>query len=136
MRKILLVEDHPEVLEVLADGLRDEGYVVLEAACGRHALSLAASWNYDIHAAIIDWTLPDMTGGELLRQLRLPVPARALFISGYLFPKDALVTAPCVAKPFTARDLRRYLDDPLHFPAPNRTRPCLPFSPLDAAAAA
>jgi two-component system copper resistance phosphate regulon response regulator CusR len=66
--RILLVEDDAEIAEFVAQGLREEGYVVEVAADGhdgRHALG-AASWDL----VILDWWLPGPDGYALLREFR------------------------------------------------------------------
>jgi len=66
--RILLVEDDAEIGEFVAQGLREEGYVVELAADGhdaRHALS-TASWDL----VILDWWLPGPDGYSLLREFR------------------------------------------------------------------
>jgi two-component system, OmpR family, copper resistance phosphate regulon response regulator CusR len=66
--RILLVEDDPEIVEFVAQGLREEGYVVEKAADG-HAGSRAlraAKWDL----VILDWWLPGPDGFTLLREFR------------------------------------------------------------------
>jgi DNA-binding response OmpR family regulator len=105
MSTILLVEDHPEVLSVLSEGLAEE-FDVVAARTGNEALACLARPEYAIDAAILDWMLPDMPGIELLRRLRnqqMQVPV--LFLSGYILPPEALAAAPCMRKPCTAQEL-------------------------------
>src|SRR5262249_50225562 len=66
--RVLVIEDEPDLLRVLVDALREEGYAVDEAADGEEGLFKATSWDYD--AILLDLMLPRMDGGELLRQLR------------------------------------------------------------------
>jgi two-component system copper resistance phosphate regulon response regulator CusR len=66
--RILLIEDDAEISEFLAQGLREEGYVVEQAADGHsggHALSTTV-WDL----VILDWWLPGPDGFTLLRQFR------------------------------------------------------------------
>lgn len=104
--RLLVVEDSDAVREVLAIKLRREGYNVVEAATGRQALEEAASGNTDL--VLLDMQLPDMSGLQVLRQLRqsrsmLDMPV--IVVSGLDRPDD-VVTAlqnganDYVTKPF------------------------------------
>lgn len=66
--RILTVEDEPEMADLIARGLRGEGYVVDVAEDGVQAMSLAKDGAHDI--AILDVMLPGMSGFELCRWLR------------------------------------------------------------------
>jgi two-component system OmpR family response regulator len=66
--RVLVVEDEPELLAVLARGLREEGYAVDEAADGEDGLFKATSWDYD--AVVLDLMLPKVDGWEVLAALR------------------------------------------------------------------
>jgi two-component system, OmpR family, response regulator len=66
--RVLVVEDEPELLGVLAQALREEGYAVDEAADGDEGLFKGQSWEYD--AVILDLMLPGRDGWEILRELR------------------------------------------------------------------
>lgn len=66
--RILVVEDEPEMAELLARGLRTEGYAVDLAGNGIDALTLGSAQSYDL--AVLDVMLPGMSGFELCRRLR------------------------------------------------------------------
>lgn len=66
--RVLTVEDETEMADLLARGLRGEGYVVDVAGNGIDAISLAMSTEYDI--AVLDVMLPGMSGFEICRWLR------------------------------------------------------------------
>ncbi len=66
--RILTVEDEPEMADLIARGLRAEGYLVAVAVDGVEAMALAAEGGHDI--AILDVMLPGMSGFELCRWLR------------------------------------------------------------------
>jgi two-component system response regulator ChvI len=83
--RVLHVEDDPNCREVVADQLSDHGFVVRSFA---DAISLADGLAVSSEADIIllDWDLPDVSGIELLVELRqcgvnLPV----VFLTGYGF---------------------------------------------------
>ena len=66
--KILIVEDEPEIRELLAFTLSREGYDVLEAETAEAALVKMDSRMPDL--AVVDWMLPGMDGVELARRIR------------------------------------------------------------------
>ena len=66
--RLLVVEDEPDLLSVLAKSLREEGYAVDEADDGEKGLLKATTWEYD--AIVLDWMLPKRNGVELLKELR------------------------------------------------------------------
>ena len=65
---ILVVEDEPEILELLSFTMTRAGFEVLGAESSEHALQLLDQARPDL--AIIDWMLPGMSGVDLARQLR------------------------------------------------------------------
>jgi len=66
--RVLIVEDEPEMADLLARGLRGEGYLVDIADNGADAITLAGDGGYDI--AVLDVMLPGMSGFEVCRWLR------------------------------------------------------------------
>jgi CheY-like chemotaxis protein len=72
-RRVLVVEDSLETLDVLANILEFEGYEVFTAVNGREALSRVRSAPPD--AILLDLWLPLMNGYQFLEELRkLPAP--------------------------------------------------------------
>ncbi len=65
---ILVVDDEPLVVDILADVLQDEGYTVLKARNGADALRLAR----EHHPALVisDVMMPRLNGVELVRRLK------------------------------------------------------------------
>jgi two-component system response regulator TctD len=66
--KLLLVEAEQKLAEWLGKALGNGGYAVDTIAAGRNALSCLGSEGYD--AAILDLSLPDLDGLEVLRRAR------------------------------------------------------------------
>src|SRR3954451_11152117 len=66
--RVLVIEDEPELLRVVAQALRETGYAVDEAADGAEGLYKASAWDYD--AVVLDLMLPVMDGWQLLQRFR------------------------------------------------------------------
>ncbi|MGE5611844.1 MAG: ATP-binding protein, partial [Bacillota bacterium] len=66
--RFLLVEDHMDTARVMTRLLQSDGYTVVHAPTGAAALKLASEQRFDL--LISDLGLPDMTGLELMRQLK------------------------------------------------------------------
>lgn len=66
--KLLVVDDEPNIRELLSTSLRFAGFDVVAAANGRDALVAAETHNPDL--AVLDVMLPDMDGFTVTRRLR------------------------------------------------------------------
>ena len=66
--KLLVVDDEPNIRELLSTSLRFAGFEVIAAANGREALAAAEEHNPDL--AVLDVMLPDMDGFTVTRRLR------------------------------------------------------------------
>lgn len=66
--RILLVEDDAEIAEFVAQGLREEGYLVEQVADGHSGAHALATSTWDL--VILDWWLPGPDGHALLRKFR------------------------------------------------------------------
>jgi two-component system OmpR family response regulator len=107
--KLLVVDDEPNILELLATSLRFAGFEVVTAANGRDALAKAESENPDL--AVLDVMLPDMDGLTVLRRLRerdADVPVLFLTARDAVEDRVAGLTAggdDYVTKPFSIEEL-------------------------------
>lgn len=81
--KLLVVDDEPNILELLATSLRFAGFEVVTAANGREALEKAETENPDL--AVLDVMMPDLDGFTVVRKLR---SAGRLFPVLFLTAKD------------------------------------------------
>ena len=68
MRRILVVEDNPDLADLVTLNLRDEGYAVESIGDGSLALAKLQAEPYDL--VILDLMLPGMDGLMLCNQLR------------------------------------------------------------------
>ncbi len=119
---ILLVEDEPSVRELLRGVLERQGYRVVTAHSGRHALRVWAEQGHEIRLVLTDIVMPDgLNGRELLERLRAQRPGLpVLCMSGYT--AEAVgdgagvdPSVPYLRKPFPPTELlatvRRLLDE-------------------------
>jgi two-component system OmpR family response regulator len=66
--RLLVVEDEPNILELLAASLRYAGFEVITAAAGTEAVQAAGRHRPDL--IVLDVMLPDMDGFDVVRRLR------------------------------------------------------------------
>ena len=66
--KILLVDDEPDILEIVGYHLKKEGYRVFKASNGREAVSNAKV--VDPHLILLDIMMPEMDGIEACEKIR------------------------------------------------------------------
>ncbi|MBK6626408.1 MAG: response regulator transcription factor [Flavobacteriales bacterium] len=66
--RILIVEDEPDVLQFIRQGLEEHGFTVDFAYDGECGKKLALSRNYDL--IVLDLIIPQLNGLELCRTLR------------------------------------------------------------------
>jgi two-component system, cell cycle sensor histidine kinase and response regulator CckA len=71
---VLLVDDDPDVREVAELMLRDLGFEVMTAADGREALEKFSACSHRIAAVVLDMTMPELGGDEVLAALRHTQP--------------------------------------------------------------
>jgi len=74
--RVLVVDDEPHITDLVATGLRYEGFDVASAGSGRAALALVESFRPEL--IVLDIMLPDLDGFEVQRRLvdrgrRVPV---------------------------------------------------------------
>ena len=134
-KKILVVDDEPNVRLSYRVALETEGYVVKEAHCGPKALDELAACAYDL--AILDMRMPEMDGLELLAEMRsrgfttpsviitafgeVPHAVRAMKLGAIDFLK----------KPITPDALRNVVTDVVSRHGPSTTPPVPPRDDFD-----
>jgi len=112
-RRILVVDDEPEVAAVLADMLRLNGQEVEAVTSGVEALAKLRHQAYDL--ILSDIKMPGLGGPDLYRELTAQHPEmceRIVFLTGDALGPETLrfieeTGAPHLAKPFAMADVRR-----------------------------
>jgi CheY-like chemotaxis protein len=85
-KRILLVEDHPDVCEVTALVLRGAGYDVTVATTKAEALALCKEHSFCL--LIGDIGLPDGNGYDLMRELAETCGIKGIAFTGYGHEED------------------------------------------------
>jgi len=118
MRAILVVDDDPQVLEVVGEMLRLAGYRVSTAVDGRDAVAQFRGNAFDL--VITDLIMPEKEGLETIaemRKVRGDIPVIAMSGGGRIGPTDYLETARYIganatlAKPFARSELIALVSD-------------------------
>ncbi|MFW6313714.1 MAG: hybrid sensor histidine kinase/response regulator [Spirochaetota bacterium] len=69
-RTVLVLDDDPEVVEVMSRGLSAAGFSVMASTDPRDALQLCGTWASDIDLVLTDENMPEMAGTAFLRRAR------------------------------------------------------------------
>ncbi len=109
--RVLVVDDEPELADVMRDMLESAGHEVATADSGALALEMLATARFD--AIVSDLRMPEMDGAGLWREISARHPALVrsiLFVTGDTLSPDAsdfLRRSHCgsLDKPFTKADL-------------------------------
>lgn len=122
LKKVLVVDDEPKIIEVVKSFLESKGFTVFAAENGKQALEIFERGN--IALIVLDLMLPDMTGEEICMQIRKKsrVPIIMLtakieevdMLRGLNIGADDYITKPFSLKALYARIeavLRRSSDD-------------------------
>ena len=107
-RRILVVDDEPQITRVLRTSLSSHGYDIRVANEGETALEIMKDWVPDL--VITDLSMPNMDGLELCRRLRLvtQIPIIVLSVRGEERTKVQALDAGAddyVTKPFGIEEL-------------------------------
>jgi two-component system KDP operon response regulator KdpE len=107
-RRILVVDDEPQITRVLRTTLSSQGYDIRAANDGETALEIMKDWTPDL--VITDLSMPNMDGLELCRRLRTgtQIPIIVLSVRGEEKTKVQALDAGAddyVTKPFGFEEL-------------------------------
>jgi CheY-like chemotaxis protein/PAS domain-containing protein len=108
---VLLVEDESGIRALVRKILRRQGYEVLEAESGEHALDLSRQYSGTIDLIITDLMLPKIGGRELVAELQKEGhKMKVLYVSGYtddpgVYAEQLPAGTAYLQKPFTLGSL-------------------------------
>ncbi|WP_407991466.1 response regulator transcription factor [Kitasatospora sp. CMC57] len=104
-----MVDDEPDLVDVVCGALAYEGWQTRGATRGREAVEIAAAWKP--HAVVLDLMLPDLDGMEVLALLHQERPeVRVLFLTARDAVEDRIAGIAAggddyVTKPFSLAEV-------------------------------
>ncbi|WP_396634544.1 response regulator transcription factor [Maribacter sp. R86514] len=108
MKRILIIEDDPEIIKLLELHLSDVSYETTMAMNGNEGLQLAL--DYDFELILLDLTLPGLDGVEVCRKLRATKNTPVIMLTAKSEEIDRVLGLEIGAddymtKPFSIREL-------------------------------
>jgi len=108
LERVLIVDDEPAIVDVLATYLRDENYEVHVAYDGEEALVRFAELRPDI--VLLDLRLPKKSGIDVYQEMRRVSDTPVIMISSRIAEVDRIVGLELgaddyIAKPFSPREV-------------------------------
>jgi DNA-binding response OmpR family regulator len=106
--RLLVVDDEPNIRELLSASLRYAGFEVATAADGQQALAMASSFRPDL--LVLDVMMPGLDGLEVCRRLRVASDVPIILLTALGSEQDRVVGLEIgaddyVTKPFSPREL-------------------------------
>jgi len=106
--RVLVVDDEPAIVEIIARYLSDEGFAVSDAADGNVAVARALDERPDL--ILLDLNLPGLHGSEVLRRVRAVYDVPIIMLTSRVDEVDRVVGLEIgaddyIAKPFSPREV-------------------------------
>ncbi len=107
-KKVLIVDDEKNIVDILKFNLRKEGFETIEAYDGEEGLEMALNENPDL--VILDVMLPKMDGFEVCRKVRQSSSVPILMLTAKEEEVDKVLGLELgaddyITKPFSTREL-------------------------------
>lgn len=120
-KRVLLVDDEPNILLAIEFLLKKEGYTIQKAFDGQQALEVAASFRPDI--IVLDVMMPELDGFEVARRIRNTPDmedTRIVFLTAKGTPNDKMTGYASggevyLIKPFDNDELVRIVQELAEF---------------------
>lgn len=113
--RILMVDDEPEIRELVTEYLEGMGHHVDAFASGKQAMERLgiALRPYDL--ALVDWTMPGISGRDVVQDIQRRSPVTAIVIATGRHditppPGMNITNLMLLRKPFSLRELARALE--------------------------
>jgi two-component system alkaline phosphatase synthesis response regulator PhoP len=108
MKKVMVVDDEPKIVQLARDYLEHAGFVVVVAHDGKAALATARAEHPDL--VVLDLGLPELDGLDVARTLRAESNVLIVMLTGRSEESDKLVGLEIgaddyVTKPFSPKEL-------------------------------
>ena len=113
-KRILVVDDDPDIRQVLLDRMSSLGYAVETANDGREALDVLKRGSFD--GMLLDRRMPEIDGTEVLRRSRESHPALPIVVVTATSVKESAAQAVAggacayLLKPFDAAQLKQTVE--------------------------
>ncbi len=107
-KKILVIDDEPQIVEICTDYLKSAGYDVVSAPNGREGIETARRERPDL--VVLDLMMPEMDGLDVCRALRKEGEVPIIMLTARVEETDKLIGLELgaddyVTKPFSPREL-------------------------------
>ena len=107
-RKILIVDDEKNIVDILKFNMKKEGYTTIEAYDGKEAIEIALKEDPDL--ILLDVMLPKIDGFTVLKQLRQRIKTPILMLTAKEEEVDKVLGLELgaddyITKPFSPREL-------------------------------
>jgi DNA-binding response OmpR family regulator len=107
-QRVLVVDDEPAIVEIVARYLRDESFLVSEASEGNQAVTMALAERPDL--ILLDLNLPGLHGSEVLRRVRATYDVPIIMLTSRVDEVDRVVGLEIgaddyISKPFSPREV-------------------------------
>jgi two-component system, OmpR family, alkaline phosphatase synthesis response regulator PhoP len=107
-KKILIVDDEPQIVEICKDYLKAAGYETVTASNGMQGVSLARREKPDL--IVLDLMMPEMDGLEVTRTIRRESDVPIIMLTARVEETDKLIGLELgaddyITKPFSPREL-------------------------------
>jgi two-component system cell cycle sensor histidine kinase/response regulator CckA len=108
---VLVVDDEPEMRDVLREILAPRAYAVLDTGDPEEAVRIAGEFGRPIHVLLTDVVMPKIEGPELAERVGpLRPQMKIVFMSGYEVVDRLKPGAVFLPKPFTVKELMAQLE--------------------------
>lgn len=88
--RVLLVDDESSVRKLAESALRRTGFTCIQAQDGEEGIHLFREHREEIHAVLLDLTMPGMDGREVLAEIRVTDPTLPVILSSGFSQNQAL----------------------------------------------